>query len=182
MKLKISHQHDHLDAPARNREKILNIIESFPGIRYNDLARLSGLNNGTLSHHLDILEKNSIIRIKRFDRSNMTRYFSITIPWEETLIIGFLKIKSTNEIIKILLEKKSCTFMEVVYTLNKSPSTVSFHIKKLVDGGLLIREKSNNCTRYKLHNPEYIVNLTIKMRDNLFDRCIDSFEDLINDL
>lgn len=182
MKLRIPHDYYNQDTPARNREKILGIIESFPGIRYNDLARLSGLNNGTLSHHLDILKKNSLIIIKRFDRSNMTRYFSVSIPSEETLIIGFLKMKSTGEIIKILLENEKCTFMQVVYTLNKSPSTISFHIKRLVDAGVLIREKSNHCTRYSLHNPEFIKKLASKMRNNLFDRSIDSFEDLINDL
>ena len=62
-----------VESNGDNRSTILRIINSFPGIRYRDILRITNLNNGTLSHHLSILEKRSIIKIGRTENSNITR-------------------------------------------------------------------------------------------------------------
>lgn len=93
MNIKIITTQNILESGVGSRLKLLKIIQSFLGIRYNDLIRTTGFNNGTLSHHLTTLEKNSIIKILRLENSNMTRYFSASIAKEEAIIISFLKIK-----------------------------------------------------------------------------------------
>ena len=96
-----------LESGENNKLKLIEIIDSFPGIRYNDLVRLTGFNNGTLSYHLAILEKYSVIRKLRLDNSsNMTRYYLTSVSSEETIIVEYLKIKSTNQIIKLLLQDR----------------------------------------------------------------------------
>ena len=79
-----------------NRSTILKIINSFPGIRYRDILRLTNLNNGTLSHHLSTLEKRSIIKIGRTENSNITRYYPVSTSSDEVLVLNFLKIKSNG--------------------------------------------------------------------------------------
>ena len=81
------------------RKLLLKIIDFSPGIRYRELLRITNLNNGTLSHHLSTLEKSSIIKKLLLERSNITRYYPSSVPNEETILLGFLKIKTTKELI-----------------------------------------------------------------------------------
>jgi hypothetical protein len=57
MNIKIITTQNILEPGMSSRLKLLKIIQSFLGIRYNDLIRTTGFNNGTLSHHLTTLEK-----------------------------------------------------------------------------------------------------------------------------
>jgi predicted transcriptional regulator len=136
------------------QNKILKIINFFPGIRYNDLIRATSLKNGTLSHHLTVLEKNSNIKVIRTKNSNITRYYPASTPSEETIILGFLKIKTTREIILILEEKKYCTFNEIVSFINRAPSTASWNIKRLIDSEVIVRKKgtTTSISEYSLKN------------------------------
>ena len=45
--------------------QIQQIIEQNPGIQFREIMRSSGLKNGVLSHYLDKLEKNGIIKATR---------------------------------------------------------------------------------------------------------------------
>jgi len=162
MKLKIARHHYDQRQDHGNRFKLLKPIQSFPGIRYNDLIRLTGLNKGTLSHHLTILEKDSIIRILRPKNSNMTRYFTASISNEEAIIIGFLKIKTTSHIICLLKDNKQLTFLEIVRYTRKSLSTTSWNLKRLLEAGIVIRYKSSNASNYCLKHPEMIIKLKNK--------------------
>lgn len=165
-----------------NRFKLLNLIQSFPGIRYNDLIRLTGFTNGTLSHHLATLEKNSIIRILRLENSNITRYFSTSISKEEAIIIGFLKIKSTNQIIKLLKDNHQLSFLEIVHSIKKSPSTTSWNLKRLLEVNIVIRCKLDNASIFQLKNPQMIIKLIKVSNNTLFDRSVDNFSNLIEEL
>ena len=92
--------------------------------------RITNLNNGTLTHHLSALEKRSIIKVLRSENSNITRYYPVSIPTEEAIILGFLKIKTTKEIITKLLEKKSCTFNELVLHVNSNVNDILYLLVK----------------------------------------------------
>lgn len=182
MNIKMATAQNTLEPGMSSRLKLLKIIESFPGIRYNDIIRLTGSNNGSLSHHLAILEKNSLIKILRSDNSNITRFFSISVSSEESIIVGYLKIKSTSQIIKLLHDRKQSTFTEIVQHINKSPSTASWNIKRLIDAKILIKTKTEDFAIYSLRKPDLIENLLVKSQNTILDRTIDNFGGLIEDL
>ena len=164
------------------KKLLLKIIDLSPGIRYRELLRITNLNNGTLSHHLSTLEKSSIIKVLRSENSNITRYYPSSVPNEETIILGFLKIKTTKELIVKLLEKKSCTFNELVLHINKAPSTTSWNIKRLLDSNVIITKKGIDCSEYSLKNPKKVEVLFQKANISLLDRSIDNYTSLIEDL
>jgi len=164
------------------KKLLLKIIDLSPGIRYRELLRITSLNNGTLSHHLSTLEKYSIIKVLRSENSNITRYYPASIPAEETIILGFLKIKTTKELIVKLLEKRSCTFNELVLHINKAPSTTSWNIKRLLDSNVITRKRGKDCSEYSLKNPKEVEKLLQKVNISLLDRSVDNYSSLIEDL
>jgi predicted transcriptional regulator len=165
-----------------NRSTILKIINSFPGIRYRDILRITNLNNGTLSHHLSILEKSSIIKIGRTENSNITRYFPASTPSDETLILNYLKIKTTKSIIMMLIETDGVSFNEIVNHINKAPSTISWNLKRLVDSNIVERKRGNDVSLFFLHNKELDKKLVGQNNKTLLDRSIDNYISIIDGL
>ncbi len=182
MNIKIVTPQNILEPGAGSRLKLLKIIQSFPGIRNNDLIRTIGFNNGTLSHHLATLEKNSIIKILRLENSNITRYFSASITKEEAIIIGFLKIKSTSQIINMLIDSHQLSFLEIIQSIKKSPLTTSWNLKRLLEVNIVKRSKLDHVYIYQLNNPETIKRLINNSNHTLFDRSVDNFSNLIEGL
>jgi predicted transcriptional regulator len=174
---------EKIEKEKNDRKKLLlKIINFSPGIRYRELLRLTRLNNGTLSHHLAILEKCSTIKVIRSKNSNITRYYPASTPTEETIILGYLKLKTTKEIITKLLEQKCCTFNELVAHINKAPSTTSWNLKRLLDAEVIIRRRGVEFSEYSLKNPLHVENLLKKTNVTLLDRSIDNYTSLIEDL
>jgi predicted transcriptional regulator len=170
---------------AQNNDKrntILKAINFFPGIRYNDLIRATNLTNGTLSHHLTTLEKRSVIKIIRIKNSNITRYYPASTPSEEILILGYLKIKTTSEILLLLSENKYCTFVQIVSSIQKAPSTISWNLKRLMDAEIIRRKKGDEVSEYSLKNPDLIKKLIEQNNTTLLDRCVDNYTSLIDEL
>jgi predicted transcriptional regulator len=165
-----------------NRSTILKIINSFPGIRYRDILRITNLNNGTLSHHLSILEKSSIIKIGRTENSNITRYFPASTPSDETLILNYLKIKTTKSIIMMLIETDCVSFNEIVNHINKAPSTISWNLKRLVDSNIVERKRGKDVSLFFLHNKELVKKLVGQNNKTLLDRSIDNYISIIDEL
>jgi len=165
-----------------NRSTILKIINSFPGIRYRDILRLTNLNNGTLSHHISTLEKRSIIKIGRTENSNITRYFPASTPSDETLILNYLKIKTTKSIILILLDTESVSFNEIVNHINKAPSTTSWNLKRLIDSKIVGRKRGKVVSLFFLLNKVLVKKLAGENNKTLLDRSIDNYISIIDEL
>ena len=161
---------------------LLKIINISPGIRYRELLRITNLNNGTLSHHLATLEKRSTIKVMRTENSNITRYYPASTPSEETVILGYLKIRTTKEIIIKLIERKSCTFSELVAHINRAPSTTSWNLKRLLDSEVIVRKRGIEVSEYSLKNPLEVEKLLKKTDISLLDRSVDNYVSLIGDL
>ena len=47
------------------RETVLEIIEKNPGIRFNEIMRISNIRNGTLSHYVKKLQEEKSIEFER---------------------------------------------------------------------------------------------------------------------
>jgi predicted transcriptional regulator len=118
----------------------------------------------------------------RPENSNITRYYPASTPTEETIILGFLKIKTTKEIIIKLLERKCCTFNELVSHINKAPSTTSWNLKRLLDSEVIIRRRGVELSEYLLKNPIEVEELLKKTNVTLLDRSVDNYGSLIEDL
>ena len=47
---------------------ILEVIEKNPGIRFNEIMRITDIRNGTLSHYVKKLENEGVIQLERTPR------------------------------------------------------------------------------------------------------------------
>lgn len=145
---------------------ILRIINELPGIRYNDLARLTKLNNGVISHFLNVLEKNSLIKAVRCSNGKITRYYSSSISSDQYLIIGYLKSETARRIILLLYLNNSNNFEEIRLHIKRSTSTTSWNLRRLVEDNVIIRSRNEKQLCYSISN-SILVARVLENSDNL---------------
>jgi predicted transcriptional regulator len=160
--------------------KLMQYIDKNPGIRYRELLRLTSLANGVLTYHLKLLERSSLINVDR-KKIRTTRYYTVNIPTEESDLIGYFRNDIVKQIIVFILEHELCTFDEVVERIKKSSSTMSWHLKRLKDAGI-ISVYYGKYQLYKVTNREIVAEVLYKYRESFAARIIDNYTEMIDEL
>jgi len=119
------------------KSMILKIIKDNPGIRYRELLRSLGTVNGILSYHLYMLENEEAIRVEK--QGGMTRYYPNSIDKREARIIGMLRIPMVRRIIDFMLVNDGCSLEDIALHVNRSKSTISWHMKRLAEEGIITK-------------------------------------------
>lgn len=100
------------------------------------LLRLTSLTNGGLQYHLKILERSHKVKVDRHD-GRRTRYYPLDIPTSESHILGCVRNNVARQIVFFILEHDLRMFGEVVEHTKKAQSTVSWHLKRLSEAGII---------------------------------------------
>jgi predicted transcriptional regulator len=161
---------------------IYRCIHENPGIRYRELIRLVGTANGVLSYHLGKLEKSGEIRVERLSNNRVTRYFVVNIPKKDSDIIGYIRSKVIRNIVYFVLRNDLCTFNEIVEHIGKAPSTISWHVKRLKEAGILSMNLGNDHFLYSIADKEMISRILLKYEESFTDRIIENYIDMIDKL
>ena len=136
------------------REIVLQVIEKNPGIRFNEIMRITDMKNGTLSHYVKKLEDENYIELERSPR--VTRLYPAGIPKEEAEICKYLNMTTQKKILLFMLEKKSVTSIQVRDHIKKSPSVVSVNLSELFRAKIINRRYDIPANKFSLKNPEMI--------------------------
>ena len=145
-----------------NREIVINSIEKYPGLRFFELKKQTGLVNGVLQHHLNMHNKLKNIKI---DYDNTTpRFYSTKINARDSILLKRLRQSTTSKIITLLVKKKCCTFSQLTKSIKKSPATISIYKNKLLADGIIIGDtnecdsclQSYNKIKYRLKDAENV--------------------------
>jgi predicted transcriptional regulator len=176
----INHNVDDEKLQDSIQSKLLKHIDEYPGIRYRELLRLTDLANGVLTYHLSLLERSTQIRVNR-SKAKTTRYYPINITSEESEVIGYIRNERVRRIILFILEHNICTFNEIVDYTNKAPSTISWHLKKLKDAGI-ISVQYGQYQLYRVTNREVVAEILYKYRQSFVEQVVDNYTEIIEEL
>jgi predicted transcriptional regulator len=158
------------------RNLILKLIIQEPGIRYNDLARITNLNNGVISHSLCVLKKNYLIKVVRSSHRNISRYYSYSISNDDCLIIGYLKNETARKIIVFLHFNGESTFKIIQLHLNRAPSTTSWNLKRLIDDNIISKSRTKNLQYYFIKSPSQVTKVLQNFTQLLLDGDTDAMK------
>ena len=166
-----------------NKELVIDSIKKYPGLRFFELKKQTGLVNGVLQHHIQMHKKLKNIKLE-YDNST-PRYYTTEIDTETSILLKRLRQPTTSKIIKLLLKDNCCTFSQLVKSIKKSPATVSIYKNKLLADNLIVGDTNEcaNCSesyskiKYRLVDSEhtklmiheYGKNSLRKTADNLAD-------------
>jgi predicted transcriptional regulator len=159
---------------------LMKHIEQTPGIRYRELLRLTGLVNGVLTHHLAVLEKANVIKVYR--ESRVTRYSPVGVSDKESAILKFVRHEPTREILLFILENEMCTFNEIVDHTGKAPSTVSSHLKRLREAGIVSVRHGEHYQLYCIVEGDLVAEVFSKYTINFVDKVVDNYTEMLEEL
>ena len=148
-----------------NRNKIIEIILKEPGIHFNELLRKTELTPGNLVWHLDLLETYKIIGKKRI--GNYIAYFPY-YPKNpiSNVNIQLQKSKLTLEILETIEEDPGIWNNLITKKFNVDHKTIHYHIKKLIDLGLIhIKKEGRKKKLYPNLDSDYFKN-NLKEKNN----------------
>ena len=143
--------------------------------------RLTNLTNGVLAYHLAIREKSERIQVDRNENKKMTRYYPNNIPIQETNIIGYIRQDATRQIILFILENDLFTFDEIIEHTKKAPSTISWHLKRLKEAGI-ISVQHGRYHLYHVINREKVAEVLRKYKQRFIDKVVDRYTEIIEEL
>ena len=161
------------------RNLLLNYIEQHPGIRYRELLRLTGLVNGVLTYYLAGLENANMIRVERGLR--ITRYYPINVSEKESAILNFVRHEPIRQIVLFILEHDMATFNEIVAHTGKAPSTVSSHLKRLKEAGI-VSVRHGEYYLYRLVEKDLVAEVLSKYKTSFADSIVDNYTQMLEEL
>ena len=152
-----------------DRSKIvLDIIEKNPGIRFNEIMRITGIKNGTLSHYVKRLEKAGIIKLERTPR--VTRAYPVGIAEHEATICKYITMPTQKKLILFLLKKEVATSIEIREFLKKSPSVISVNLNELFRMKIINKRYDIPSNKYSLKNPKEVEGILKEYYPKLLDK------------
>ena len=125
------------------RRKIYKYILKYPGLHLQELIRRLNLPNGTLRYHLRYLEKRNLIKSKPED-GYVRFYITNNIGNDQKKIFHILRQEVPRNIILYLLLLGCASQIEISKSLEKHPKTIEFHLKKLLNKGIIETAPVNN--------------------------------------
>jgi predicted transcriptional regulator len=123
-----------------NRKLIFEVVKLKPGVHFMALSEELGLAIGVLSHHLNILEKNQLVKSMQDGKFRRFYLYDEKIEFKLTLT----SIQQT--IIYIVKQDPGITQSGISEKMGKNKMVINYHIKILKDVGLLAVERNGRET------------------------------------
>ena len=148
-----------IDIP-QNRRNIYNYISLNPGSYLRKIYRDVGLAMGDTQYHLSVLEKKGYVKSRKVGKHR--HYYPMSVnSGQDELILVFLKQAVTRDILVYLIENIGATQSDLSNFIHFSTPTIYWHMKRLINSGLVMGIKEGNVIRYYVKD---ISNLTECLR------------------
>ena len=157
------------DEPNSNTIRVLQHIQENPGCHLRQIKRELDMSMGTIQYHLNLLDKQGKVST---ERQNLHKYYFPIGLFEqnERDVLKILNQETAREILMIILEKKP-THTDIANIIKISGASVNWHIKRLVELGLVLEQKDGKFKKYTLGiDSKNIVSLMKNYHPNIWNR------------
>ena len=142
------------------KQQVLEIIQKTPGIRFNQIMKVSNIRNGTLSHYVKRLSDEESINLERTPR--VTRLYPIGIKKDDAKICKYLTMPTQKKLLLFLLKQETATSIEIRRFLDKSPSVVSVNLNELFKAKIINKKYDIPSNKYSIKNPKQVKQILSK--------------------
>lgn len=159
------------------RRMIYEHILATPGTHLRGVHRAVRLPFGQVLYHLNYLEKLELVVVKKDGK--FSRYFvKNLIGRKEKDVISVLRHEVPRTISILLLFRKELSHKSILEHVRVSPSTLSFHLAKMVESEVVGREARGRESIYRLTDEAAVTRTLIRHRASFQDAAVDRFCDV----
>lgn len=129
------------------RDQLIHLIRENPGISPPMLKSLTNSAWTTVIYHLSVLSENNLITSVRDGRHR--RYFPVGAIHHQALPkLALLQNPRTKEVRDMILAQPGIERATIARMLGVTPAAATWHLRRLVTGGLIRSEKHGKLVRY----------------------------------
>ncbi len=134
------------------KSRIFEYISTHPGTHVREISRDLQIAMGDLQYHLYGLEKQGKIQTLR---RGLYKFIFTTGTFGElqSVILSVLSQETPREIILYLIQRPGSSQSEIVRFTRLSPPTISWHMKRLIELGIVSREQKGKMVSYRVLQP-----------------------------
>ncbi|HET6403020.1 MAG TPA: helix-turn-helix domain-containing protein [Candidatus Thermoplasmatota archaeon] len=159
------------------RRRIYQYVQKRPGAHMREIGRDLDVPMGTLEYHLHYLVKANLLVTRQDPR--YTRYFAEgELSRRDKDVLAVLRQKVPRQIAAHLLLAPRSSHGALLEKFALAPSTLSFHLKKLVGTGIVAQEKAGRENLYTVVEPDLVARVLIQHRETFFDDVVDRFAEV----
>jgi len=156
------------------RKRVYDIIFENPGLHLREIQKRLNIPLGTVEYHLKYLEDNELVIVK--EMGGYKRYYPKGVMGSDVRnILSLLRQEVPRNIVIFLLNHPNASFGEVAKAFDVAPSTLSFHMKKLLKDGIIDRTKHGRTSTFTVVEVDKVANVLIAHRRSFLDGLVDSF-------
>lgn len=160
------------------RRKIFDTISKNPGIHLSKIAELGGMRISHVEYHVNYLEKHDIVTVEK-TTGYKRFYIKGTIGTQDKRYLSVLRQKTLLHIVLFLLKNDSVQHKDILENVAVSPSTLSYHLKKLVKHDIIEVRRSGENKGYQLRNKDEIIRWLIQYKPfDLYEEFVNVWNDL----
>jgi predicted transcriptional regulator len=143
--------HKENGQPEDTAERILQFIQNNPGCYLRKIKEMIQISQGTVQYHTDRLEKMGKITSTR--SGLYKHYFPIGMfKGNEKEILQILSQETARKILMFLVEQHAPTQTDIVKDIGLSPSSINWHMRRLIDLRLVREIKEGKHRIYQLED------------------------------
>ncbi len=160
------------------RRKVYDLVSRNPGLHLSKIAELLKMRISLDEYHLLYLEKNGVILSSK--EAGYSRYYiKGKIGTADKKILSILRQKIPLKIVLFLLKNDCSQHRYMIKNFDIAPSTLSYHLKKLVKIGIISQTSFGDDKGYSIINREELIRILMQYKPY---SVIDGFADIWSDL
>jgi predicted transcriptional regulator len=157
------------------RDRIYSTIVQSPGLHFREIQRRTNIATGALQYHIDYLKKKSFIREEK--EGKFSRFYSLNSEVKDSKLMNLLRQESVRKIILYLMNKRRASLHSIAENVSLGLSTTSFHLQKLVLGGVVLEKHSSGKVFFSIKDKESVLLMLLEYRESFLDSLVDNFID-----
>lgn len=162
------------EVTAGPRADILQCVFDRPGIHLREVERETELALGQVLYHLDRLERMGIVVSSR--DSGFRRYYGTReVGRGEKRFLAALRHELPRRALLQLLARGQANHKELQSALGVAGSTLSFHLARLLAGGVIVRDRRGASNVYTISEPDIVRRELIYYRESFRDPEVDRY-------
>jgi len=138
-----------LEALDATQRKVLDFIATHPGVHLREICRALGLAMGGVQYHVRKLERDG--RITSVRRGLYKFFYPANLFGERQRdVLSVLSLERPRELLLNIIEHPESTQETLALATRVSQPTVSWHLKRLVDLGIVGRRQEGRAVTYSV--------------------------------
>ena len=158
------------------QDKILDFIISNPSSHLRKIKNNLEFSMGTIQYNLAMLEKEG--KIKSVKTRFYKNYYHINESNEK--ILSVLNLDSPRNIVMYLIQHEPSTHQEIANGIGLSSSTVSWHMKRLMELQVVQTEYSGKYTIYRLKDRDNVLANLRKYKSTVWNTMVNNMADVFS--